>query len=877
MEENEDLSNEASNERDNVGESYTKKKIHPIYTDEEDSSASSDETEEEVEPKLCYARIINDLPQILKKDAASCIAVDPKFLALGTHWGVIHILDHQGNNIRSKELLLHTTTVNQISIDENGDHIASCSDDGKVVIHGLYSSEHNYILSLDRPVRAVALDPFFYKSGTGRRFITGDDKVTLHEKTFLSRYKNTVLHQGEGQIRNIKWRGKFVACASDASIRVFDIDSKVTISLIRRDHDSELRPELYRCNMFWKDEKTLLIGWADRIKVCVVQKRSPAEPVSKDLPCHYVQIVSLFSTDFYICGIAALEENLVVLSVLKDDIQFPSGHGSRPQLRVIEPHCEYSNEMSSDILSVRGFQEYSCKDYYLESISDEGVFFILSPKDVIIAKPRDEDDHISWLLEHQQFEEALQAVLVAKDLKSHSLMSVGQVYMDNLLQQKKYNEAAKLCMTMLGSNKQQWEEEVYKFAQIQQLRAVAPYLPIADQKLDPAIYEMVLNEFLEHDCKGFLKLVQEWPSDLYSIPTIIKAVDYRLTFEPDNNVLLLSLGELYTYEKKFDKALVIYLKIGNNQRVFELIREHNLFSVIHDKLEELMELDTKEATRLLVENVDKVPITLVVSKLSDKLQLLYHYLDRLFQKDPELGEDHHGLLVQLYAEFDPHRLLSFLQSSNNYPLETALEICRQRSLVEEEVFLLGRMGNTRDALCLITEKLGDIKQAITFCKEHDDVDLWKDLIRYSKDKPHFITVLLQNIGTHVDPIILIQEIPQGMEIPGLRDSLVKILQDYNLQISLREGCKKILVSDCYGLLERLNKQHRRGIVIQEDQVCQACHRKVLVKDPRYAEDINVFYCKHSFHKDCLRVSELDSCPICSVQKRRPGSSNDGRT
>ena len=27
-----------------------------------------------------------------------------QFLALGTHWGMIHILDHSGNNIRSKEL-----------------------------------------------------------------------------------------------------------------------------------------------------------------------------------------------------------------------------------------------------------------------------------------------------------------------------------------------------------------------------------------------------------------------------------------------------------------------------------------------------------------------------------------------------------------------------------------------------------------------------------------------------------------------------------------------------------------------------------------------------------------------------------------------------
>lgn len=48
--------------------------------------------------------------------------------------------------------------------------------------------------------------------------------------------------------------------------------------------------------------------------------------------------------------------------------------------------------------------------------------------------------------------------------------------------------------------------------------------------------------------------------------------------------------------------------------------------------------------------------------------------------------------------------------------------------------------------------------------------------------PAFITGLLNNIGTHVDPILLIYRIKEGMEIPNLRDSLVKILHDYNLQV-----------------------------------------------------------------------------------------------
>lgn len=54
---------------------------------------------EEIEPKLKYSRMSNDLVHTLLKDAASCFAVHPKFVCLGTHWGITHLMDHQGNEL----------------------------------------------------------------------------------------------------------------------------------------------------------------------------------------------------------------------------------------------------------------------------------------------------------------------------------------------------------------------------------------------------------------------------------------------------------------------------------------------------------------------------------------------------------------------------------------------------------------------------------------------------------------------------------------------------------------------------------------------------------------------------------------------------------
>lgn len=58
---------------------------------------SMKEEESEEEPKLKYERLSNGVTEILQKDAASCMTVHDKFLALGTHYGKVYLLDVQGN------------------------------------------------------------------------------------------------------------------------------------------------------------------------------------------------------------------------------------------------------------------------------------------------------------------------------------------------------------------------------------------------------------------------------------------------------------------------------------------------------------------------------------------------------------------------------------------------------------------------------------------------------------------------------------------------------------------------------------------------------------------------------------------------------------
>eukprot|EP01136_Pigoraptor_vietnamica_P007287 Opistho-1_new@41343 len=195
------------------------------------------------------------------------------------------------------------------------------------------------------------------------------------------------------------------------------------------------------------------------------------------------------------------------------------------------------------------------------------------------------------------------------------------------------------------------------------------------------------------------------------------------------------------------------------------------------------------------------------------------------------------------------------------------------------VHVLGRIGDNKEALRLIIEKLMDVERAIEFAKEQNDNELWDDLINYSTDKPIFIKGLLNNVGTHVDPILIIRRIKAGMAIPGLRDALVKILHDYNLQISLREGCKKILVSDSVALSERLYRAQRRGVYVAESTMCSLCGGYAL-SDGREKVALIVFLCRHVCHDHCLRrpqQSAQDKGAQAAAQQQTPARGSPAPT
>ena len=270
------------------------------------------------------------------------------------------------------------------------------------MITGLYTSEHNYSISTNRPVYSVSIDPIYGREGSGKRFMIGDEtRVILFEKGgILNRYKQTALSDGtDGPIKNIKWRGRFAAWTSRRGVVVYDVVQEKTISIIRLNNQAQSD---VCTRVQWSDQKSLYVSHGDTIRICNIRRRENSDARLRDLPQYLVEIVHTINLECYwICGLAPMDRLIVLLVMpkVKNDEELDE---NKPQLMVIEPLVDDFHEISTDYLCLKEYDQHPIDDLHLEYLLEDKHYFIVSPKDIFFGKPRDEDDHIDWLLLQEQ-------------------------------------------------------------------------------------------------------------------------------------------------------------------------------------------------------------------------------------------------------------------------------------------------------------------------------------------------------------------------------------------------------------------------------------------------------------------------------------------
>ncbi|KAI1305133.1 hypothetical protein F5Y03DRAFT_164779 [Xylaria venustula] len=431
---------------------------------------------------------------------------------------------------------------------------------------------------------------------------------------------------------------------------------------------------------------------------------------------------------------------------------------------------------------------------------------------------------------------------------------IGELWIQELLDDGDWDKAARI-VGMVVKTPDRWEKWVYTFAGAKKFDEIVNHIPSEPMRppIPSTIYEIVLGHYLRTNKPRFKELLERWGPELFSIQEIATALENQLNFRDvredsiedgekgrDWRIVMETLAHLHEVNGKYRDALKCYIKLQDADSAMRLIRDNHLADAVADdvasfialrvpeaylsrmSVEELAEA-TSEAITLLVDETQRGLIRLetVVSQLEKKSlnfylyfyfrELWHEYRERPADETVSLIDEFADLAVRIFALHDRELLMDFLKVSTSYTFEKAVQECEHANYIPELVYLYSKTGQMKRALYLIIDRLRDVSRAIAFAKEQDDPDLWEDLLEYSMDKPRFIRGLLEEVGTSINPITLVRRIPEGLEIPGLREGLKHIMKEHEIQYSISSGVARVLRSEVVTAQSQLRSGQRKGI------------------------------------------------------------------
>jgi len=717
-------------------------------------------------------------------------------------------------------------------------------------------------------LQAICIDPR-YSTRKTKEIILGDARGQVHvvSKGWLGPSQTTIF-RGKHSIKNLQWNDRMVSWISDSGVRMYDASSHTPIGSV-----PGLEPlrtgEM--ASLQWISESQLILGWNNCIsRVTIRHNRISMDSYESQEAKGKVVRSAVNDGKFCVRGkLLAIHQFMsLVLFITKD--------GSNILLHSVTDDC-FTSEIISDKMPPNvGIHGQSAKvqfppQYGFDGLSKPGngrgitfpeylvkqsgdfLFCIFAGPLVVGVRQIDLSSRLRWLVQHQQYEKALQTLHIEKGVSSEAENYVCDSYMRYLVENQDYGKAATLSLTLLKQDVDAWERWVTIFARDKMLPFLVPFLPYKSCILSNATYTLGLSSCLQQggrflelihvlsrlildfhiplvpsthaDYQTLLKMITEWPQDIYDVDKIERNVGLHRERNRSLWELSKSLAVLYSKLQKHEQAIKLMVEMRDPE-VLQYIVDHKQLHMASELASKLMLIDEVKSTKLLVEHCGECPpaqvvksifsennlSSLLISDLSDEwLFRLYNYLEWLHRKDPLASSHFDTMLVELFARFDKDLLMDFLQSSTYYSLDKALEVCRSHSLLVEEVYVLGRMGSTFDALQLLVHKLRDVPAAVKFASESQDAVLWDELIHLAKRDGELASKLLLFSGQGIDPYTILSEIPEDVKVPHLQSRILESAKRMRDEVALQQNCVHNINNDCLRLFLRLYCKLRQAL------------------------------------------------------------------
>lgn len=842
---------------------------------EEDGDEDEEEEEEEEPPTLKYTRL-NKLPaNFFVKDPVSTSTFHETVFIFATHSGIIHICKPNFETIRTFKA--HRASV--LSVFTDGTYFATASMDGTVVIGSILDEKDIVAYDFQRPVHAVILDSNYYKT---RSFISGGmaGQVIYSSKGWLGKRSDFVLEQGHGPIVSIQLIDDLVIWMNDKGISVFHLATRQIISVLEKPEDSP-RSDLYWPRIAFPDPDRLIIGWSNyiwslRVSLKTAQDEKEGTPISsgmsKILPStasisfravqeKKVEVEHIFKLDSLISGIASFKDDLwMVLAYTPPEADAETGKKTffNPDLKLINSttgEVELEEELGLKEIANLGLNDFMLGTH-IETIPK---YYIISAKDGVIAEEFQISDCLAWYLDRKNY---LQAWEISQHLVTPTKrLSYGILYVDLLIEEDNWEEAATFLQRLLvikrdpneiksitqistESNEEDLDKEILDywetwstiFINSNHVQELTNIIPNVTGLLPTSIYDTILRFWLKKDASRFKTLIELWDPLLYNISDIASELELEAK---ENETLERSLVTLYDKSHNPSKAVPHLIHLRDPNIIGYLSTNHILvpfvseLPVMIDLMFDKGDLKTLPVSKIekrlqgvisiLVDHRLEIPAKQIVNLFyeSGLSFVSFFYLEKLADIDNFLVQGFGNERVKLYADYKREKLLPYLTKNDDYDIDTAITICETNDYTKELVYLLGKIGENKQALTLVINKLEDPVMAIEFAKHQNDKETWDILLDQSMSKPKFIKALIESSdessNAFYDPITILQRMPQDFKIEGLNESVIEFSKNNDLNMLLNQIILKIIYKQSQETSEEFKSQKLRGFEVEIDK------------------------------------------------------------
>uniref|UniRef100_A0A3Q3FGA4 VPS8 subunit of CORVET complex n=1 Tax=Labrus bergylta TaxID=56723 RepID=A0A3Q3FGA4_9LABR len=380
-----------------------------------------------------------------------------------------------------------------------------------------------------------------------------------------------------------------------------------------------------------------------------------------------------------------------------------------------------------------------------------------------------------------------------------------------------------------------------------------------------------------------------------------------------NEERLLALAEK---AKFYQVCEFLYEKNSLYDRIFDCylrdpLRKEEIFSYIHNLLS-MPGYSLKEKQTVMEKVLQHIQELITLDSSSSADLVLLHFPEEVQQIISELQvrEGHHSgtilpvehelheLLLDLFCRLSPQQILKFLQTSQHYRLEEALQITEKYHHKEVSAYLLEKKGDFQGAFSVLLgvtkyPKNLKIDQGL---QVHDYLliafllqVLWFPLLEtmmFSQKEVkglgsiHTFEVLreltmkvLNCMSSFISLPAIIQRILQDpvygtgklAEIQGL---ILSMLDTFNYEQTLLETTTSLLNQDLHWSLAHLHAAVTKGLHPRQDY-CYICFQQYKRRQDS-VEEIIVFSCGHLYHFQCLQQKDCEGA-ICASELQQSWS------